>query len=90
VWSISGRVVSLVGGWVGLDLGLEVEMGLPLGTERRPRNLIMGVCLERIWVARIFAVAYVCLCDLWCVELRKWFVLVKKCGCAREDLVFWR
>ena len=63
---------------------------LPLGTERRPRNLIMGVCLERIWVARIFAVAYVCLCDLWCVELRKWFVLVKKCGCAREDLVFWR
>ena len=45
---------------VGLDLGLEVEMGLPLGTERRPRNLIMGVCLERIWVARIFAVVCVC------------------------------
>ena len=71
---------------VGLDLGLEVEMGLPLGTERRPRNLIMGVCLERIWVARIFAV--VCVCGLWCVESRKRFVLVKKCGCARGDSGF--
>ena len=45
-------------------MGLEVEESLPLGTERRPRNLIRGVCLERIWVARIFAVVGV-ICGLW-------------------------
>ena len=53
---------------------------LPLGTERRPRNLIMGVCLRRTLVARIFAVV----CGV-CGVLRKRFVLVKKCGCARAS-----
>ena len=54
----------------------EFKESLPLGTERRPRNLIMGVCLKRALVARIFAVVV-------CVELRNRFVLVKKCGWAR-------
>ena len=54
-------------------MGLGLEVGLPLGTERRPRNLIMGVCLERIWVARIFAVVCVCVwvCGLWCEEFEE-------------------
>ena len=56
---------------------MRVERSLPLGTERRPRNLIMGVCLKRTLVARIFAVVV-------CVELKERFVLVKKCGRARE------
>ena len=37
----------------------------------------MGVCLKRTLVARIFAVVV-------CVKLRERFVLVKKCGRARE------
>ena len=63
-----GCVVDFFGGNVSwgfrLDLGLGVEASLPLGTERRPRNRIRGVCLERIWVARIFAVVCV-ICGLW-------------------------
>ena len=39
---------------------------LRLGTERRPKNLIMGVCLKRTLVARIFAVV-VCVCVCVCV-----------------------
>jgi hypothetical protein len=82
VWSISlGEECQL-----GLDWawGLKVKESLPLGTERRPRNLIRGVCLERIWVARIFAV----MCVWFAVELRKRVVVLKKCGCAR-GFVLW-
>jgi hypothetical protein len=37
-----------------------------LGTERRPMNLIMGVCLRRTLVARILAVVWVELYLWWC------------------------
>jgi hypothetical protein len=39
-----------------------------LGMVRRPKNLIMGVCLRRTLVARIFAV--VMCCDLWCCDVK--------------------
>lgn len=49
---VSGSVSLLTGGaWEA--------KGLRLGTERRPRNLIRGVCLKRTLVARIFAVLVV-------------------------------
>jgi hypothetical protein len=52
-------------GWlVRFRFGWEVEVDLRLGTERRPRNLIMGVCLKRTLVARILAV--VCGVYVWC------------------------
>lgn len=56
-WVDFGCVVDFLGGivsgWVLRERWVE---SLPLGTERRPRNLIMGVCLKRTLVARIFAV----------------------------------
>jgi hypothetical protein len=39
-----------------------------LGTERRPMNLIMGVCLRRTLVARILAVVWVELYLWWWIK----------------------
>jgi hypothetical protein len=53
-----GGVVDFCGGLV-FGIGRLVWIGwvgVRLGTERRPMNLIIGVCLRRTLVARIFAV----------------------------------
>lgn len=63
------------GGLFGVGRLVGRRGSLRLGTERRPMNLIMGVCLRRTLVARIFAV-------VWCIE-----VCVEWCG--GEETVVW-